>query len=115
MMEEKLYRSRVLEVFKSLEKAFDHVDPDVAEAELSQGALTVTTGKSRTILSPQPSVRQIWLAAAHLGLAVHFSFDEDRAAWFDDKGYGWELFAFFQECIFKAAGIRVPVSVPVPA
>ncbi len=107
MEDEKAYRQKVAEVFREIEKAFDQVDPDVAEAELSQGALTIFTGKSRTILSPQPSVRQIWLAAAHLGFAVHFNFDTKSGRWMDDKGQGYELFSYVQDCIRKACGYEL--------
>ena len=109
MLDEKSYRIRVNEVFARISKAFDAVDPDVVEAELSQGSLTLTTGggKVKTILSPQPSVRQIWLAAAQQGLAVHFSFNEGQGKWMDDKDRGFELFAFTQDVVKKAAGVDI--------
>lgn len=108
-MEEKDYRIKVNEVFNRISKAFDQVDPDVAEAELSQGSLTILAGKNRTILSPQPSVRQIWLAAAALGIAAHFSWDDQSQKWMDDKGLGREIYAFTREVLEKSTGLLVEI------
>ena len=52
-------------------------------------------------MSAQPSVRQLWLALASRGTAIHFNFDPARGVWMDDKGKGIEfkafLKSFFQE------------------
>jgi len=106
-MEEKDYRKKVSEIFNRLANSVDSVDPDIAEAELSQGSLIILTGKTKTILSPQPSVRQIWLAAAALGIAAHFSFDEKSEKWLDDKGQGLELLTFTADVLKKTAGIEL--------
>lgn len=107
-MEEKDYRKKVNEAFERIVKAFDEIDPDVVEAELSQGALTLTSrAKSKTVLSAQPSVRQIWLAAAAQGIAAHFNWDAASGTWRDDKGKGYELFAFLSDVVHRAADLRV--------
>lgn len=107
-MEEKEYRLKVKESFERILAAFDDIDPDVVEAELNQGALTLTSkSTSKTILSAQPSVRQIWLAAAAQGIAVHFNWDVAREQWIDDKGQDLELLSFLSGVIEKAAGIKV--------
>lgn len=93
MMDEKIYRSLVTETFARIEKVFENVDPDLAECENVQGALTITlAGRSKLIVSPQPSVRQIWLAVASQAKAYHFSYDESSKKWLDDRGDGLELF-----------------------
>ena len=57
-MTEKEYRELTSAAFKTVEKAFDSVDPDVAEFSLSQGAVTVQFADgTKLILSQQPSVR----------------------------------------------------------
>ena len=101
-MDEKIYRALVTETFARIEKAFENVDPDLAECESSQGALTITLeGRSKLVVSPQPSVRQIWLAVASQGKGYHFNYDEGSKRWLDDRGEGLELMGE----ISKAAGI----------
>lgn len=95
-MEEKDYRLMVKEVYARVESALDDVDPDLVETEQGQGTLTLITGRGKIILSMQPSVRQIWLAVAALGVALHFSYDASKKSWMDDKGEGKELFAFLK-------------------
>jgi len=109
-MEDKEYRQQVAVIFEHLAASFDMVDPDLAEAELSQGALTIATGKSKIILSPQPPVQQIWFAAASLGVAVHFNYSADSDKWTDDKGRGLELFSYLEEVLEKTAGLRLNLS-----
>jgi iron donor protein CyaY len=102
MMEEKAYRLLVKGTFEKIEKMFAAVDPDVAECENVQGALTITlAGRSKLVVSPQPSVRQVWLAVASQGKGYHFNYDEGSKKWLDDRGGGLELFGE----ISKAAGI----------
>ncbi len=108
LMEEPLYRKNVSEHFDIILKVIDEFDPDLIEAELSQGALTIISrDRSKTILSQQPSVRQIWLAAAALGKAVHFSWDESSAKWLDDKGTGAELFSYLAKVLKETAGLEL--------
>ena len=107
-MEEKEYRALVTEVFKKIERAFEQVEPDLAEAESSQGTLRVSfNGKGACILSPQPSVRQIWLAVAAKGVAYHFNYDVGLRDWVDDKGQGIRLFQFLTNYAQEAAGLSV--------
>lgn len=100
-MTEKDYRLKVKAVYEKVEEAFDEVDPDVVECEAGMGTLTLLSKGRKTILSTQPSVRQIWLAVAALGVAVHFDWDESSQTWLDDKGQGKELFAFMTETLKK--------------
>ncbi|MFH1263673.1 MAG: iron donor protein CyaY [Pseudomonadota bacterium] len=99
-MDEKTYRARILEAFGRIEKGFEKIDPDLAECENAQGALTITLrNRSKVIVSPQPSVRQIWLAVAAEGKAYHFNFDGGSGRWLDDRGTGHELFAQISEAV----------------
>lgn len=110
-MPEKDYRALVDASFKKLENAFDQVDPDLAEFELSQGAITIQfADKSKLILSTQPSVRQIWIAYAAKGIAHHFNYDASSKSWFDDKGKGLELLNFVQSVVSESAKVSINFS-----
>lgn len=105
-MDEKEYRQIVKKSFDALEKAFADVDPDKAEFEFSQGAVMITfSDRSKLILSQQPSVRQIWAAAASKGIAHHFNFDGSR--WLDDKTGKIELLKFVSEVVRENTGIEI--------
>ena len=106
-MEEKDYRLLVKNVFDELERAFDGVDPDVLEVEPGMGSLSFVSKKGKTVLSTQPSVRQIWVAAAALGEAVHFNWDPLQKKWFDDRGQGKELKNYLSEIFKKTSGLEI--------
>src|SRR3989344_7428 len=104
-MEEREYRELVSREFKKIEQAFNNVDPDKAEFDLTQGAVTIAFPDGmKLILSQQPSVRQIWVAAATKGVAHHFNYDVAAEKWMDDKGKGIELLAFVRGMVQNAAG-----------
>jgi CyaY protein len=93
-MEESQFRAVVQKTLDRVARALESVDPDLAEYEMKPGQLTVIfADRSKCILSTQPSVRQLWLAAASKGTAYHFNW-VDSNSWVDDKGKGIELFAF---------------------
>lgn len=105
-MDEKQYRVLVDQAFGKIERSFDAVDPDSAEFEFSQGAVTIRfSDGTKCILSTQPSVRQIWLAAAAKGVAHHFDYDAAAQSWKDDKGKGVELYAYVAALVREAAGV----------
>lgn len=109
-MTEAEFRQKVGITFDQIEKAFESVDPDVAECEQSLGSLTVTLAdQSRCILSVQPSVRQIWLALAAKGTAVHFSLDPSSGSWMDDKGRGIELIAYLKSYFRDSHGLSLAI------
>ncbi len=108
MLEEKEYRRLVDKAFGSIEKAFDEIDPDVVEFENSQGSVVLLfKDRSRCILSTQPSVRQIWLAAAAKGVAFHFNYDEKTSHWLDDKGKGVELLGYVKTLVRESVGVEL--------
>ena len=107
-MNEAEYRKKVQEVYDRIQRAFDDVDPDVAECEQSTGVLTITlSDRSRCILSTQPSVRQIWFAFAAKGTAVHFNYDPSNDRWIDDKGRNIELVAHFKTLMRETTGLEL--------
>lgn len=109
-MIEKEYRALVDVSFKKLEKAFDGIDPDLAEFEFSQGSITIQfADRTKCILSTQPSVSQVWVAAASKGIAHHFNYDASKGAWFDDKGKGVELIAFVKNLVKEISGVALPL------
>jgi CyaY protein len=108
MIEEKIYRQLVDEVFHRIDAAFEDVDPDLAESTSSQGTLTILyEQKLRFILSPQAPVRQIW--AAFKDRAWHF--DRDAAGnWMDDRGRGIELYRLVEDITREAVGQTVKIA-----
>jgi CyaY protein len=108
MIEEKLYRQLIDQVFHRIDAAFEGVDPDLAESTLSQGTLTILyQGKVRFILSPQTPVRQIW--AAFKDRAWHFDRDPATGNWMDDRGRGIELFGLVESITLDTVGETVKV------
>ena len=108
MMEEKVYRQLVDQVFERIDAAFENADPDLAESSLSQGTLTITfKNQHRFIVSPQTPVRQIWVAFRDR--AWHFDLDPQTQLWHDDRGQGVELFRLVQDTTRELAGVVVAV------
>jgi len=90
LQDENVYRHLMDATFARIDRAFDDVDPDLAESQFSQGTLTITIRNAqRIILSPQPSPRQLWVAFRDR--AWHFDWDPGRKCWIDDRGHGIEL------------------------
>jgi iron donor protein CyaY len=107
MMEEKEYRLLVKDTYARIESALENVDPDLLEVEPGLGTLAFLTKKGKTILSTQPSVRQLWLAAASQGTAIHFNWDAVKKQWVDDRGEGKELYKFLADLFKTISGIQV--------
>ena len=108
MMEEKVYRQLVDQLFERIDAAFENADPDLAESSLSQGTLTITfKNQHRFIVSPQTPVRQIWVAFRDR--AWHFNLDPQTQVWHDDRGQGVELFRLVQDTTRELAGVVVAV------
>lgn len=106
MLDEKTYRRLLDETFARIDRAFENVDPDLAESNLAQGALTVTMrGGQRLILSPQPSPRQLW--AAFRDRAWHFDWNEARSCWLDDRGQNIEVAALVAQLTLDSAGVKL--------
>jgi CyaY protein len=108
-MDERTYRHLVDETLHHIDTAFEDVDPDLAECSLSQGALTILfPGGLRAIVSPQPPVRQMWLAFRDR--AYHFNWDPEGKRWIDDRGEGLELYATITGIVRDTSGLVVDIT-----
>lgn len=105
-MTDQEYRQRVQAAFDYIVAAFDEIDPDDAECEEGHGFVTIIDrAGNRIVVSPQPPVHQIWVAAASRGMGIHFDWDESARRWLDDKGEGMELYGFIAETLKQAIGL----------
>jgi CyaY protein len=110
-MDEKTYRHLLDDTFARVDRAFETVDPDVAEVSISQGSLTIAFfEKQRLMLTPQPSPRQLWVAFRDR--AWHFDWDEARASWMDDRGEGVELYALIETTTREVGNVTIRVARP---
>ena len=108
MLDEKTYRRLLDETFARIDAAFEKVDPDLAESNLAQGALTITmSGGHRLILSPQPSPRQLWVAFRDR--AWHFDWNDASRSWLDDRGQNIEVLALVAQITRESAGVALVV------
>src|SRR5262249_28996039 len=109
MMDEKTYRLLVDDTLRHIDAAFEPIDPDLAECSISQGALTVAfpsnAGGLRAIVSPQPPVRQMWLAFRDRG--YHFNWDGNR--WIDDKDPTLTLYGVVADITRQMTGQDVEI------
>lgn len=106
MMDEARYLQLVDQTFKTLQDAFDAVDPDLVDAYAAGDVLTLTfADRSKCVINTQRPTRQIWVAAR--ARAWHFSLDDASGRWLDDKGRGDELFATVRAVVRETAGLDV--------
>ncbi len=97
-MDESTYYRHAKTAFTKVEDALDALEEGAVDFERSGDVLTIvfSNGK-KCVLNTQRPTRQLWLAAD--ARAWHFSFDEARGTWLDDKGQGIELFAQLSEIV----------------
>lgn len=108
-MDEKRYRHLLDETFARVDRAFEAVDPDLAEVSIAQGTLTITFfEKQRLMLTPQPSPRQLW--AAFRDRAWHFDWNEARGAWMDDRGLGIDLLTLVEQTTREVANVTIQIA-----
>jgi iron donor protein CyaY len=108
-MDEKRYRHLLDETFARVDRAFEAIDPDVAEVSISQGSLTIAFfEKQRLMLTPQPSPRQLWVAFRDR--AWHFDWDDARGAWLDDRGQGIELLDLIERTTREVGNVAVQIA-----
>jgi CyaY protein len=102
------YRSVMKSTLDRVERAFNDVDPDVAECLVQFGALSIIfPNGSKCILSSQPSVQQLWMAVASRGIAYHFDYDAKAGEWRDDKGEGIEPLAYLRKFLKESVGLEM--------
>jgi iron donor protein CyaY len=107
-LDEKRYRQLLDDAYARVDRAFEDVDPDLAEVSISQGTLTITyLEKQRLMLTPQPSPRQLW--AAFRDRAWHFDWSQDRRSWLDDRGQGIELLELVERTTREVASVDVRI------
>jgi CyaY protein len=111
MIEEKLYRRLVDETYARIDRAFEDVDPDLAEVTISQGALTIAFGERlKLMLTPQPPVRQLWVAFKDR--AWHFDWNASLGQWTDDRGLETKLLKLVEELTREVAKVEVQIDRP---
>ena len=102
-MDERAYRQAVEQTFRRIERAFDDVDPDLVEASRTGDVLTLAFADgARCVISPQPPLRQIWVAAR--ASAWHFA--ADAAGGWREPG-GQTLGAWLAALVREAAGVAI--------
>ena len=110
-IDEKRYRALLDDAYARVDRAFEAVDPDLAEVSIEQGTLTILfLGKQRFMLTPQPSPRQLWVAFRDR--AWHFDWNDARQAWLDDRGQGVELDTLVEEITRATVETDVRISRP---
>jgi CyaY protein len=108
-MDESTYEKLAKATMRTITTAFDDVDPDVADCESAGDVITLTlAGKAKCVVNTQRPARQIWLAANARGW--HFSWDDAKKKWLDDRGQGEELFATLARIVKDATGAEVRFS-----
>lgn len=105
-MDESRYHQLVAQAFRKIQDAFEHVDPDEADAYVAGDVLTIAFRNGvKCVINTQRPTRQIWLAAR--ASAWHFGYDEASGRWLDDRGRGNELFATVRAIVKENAGLDV--------
>ena len=106
-MDEREFEKRAADAWKRVLDLFEGIDPDDADVEQAGDVIRIDyRDGSRVVLNTQRPARQLWLAGGQT--AWHFSFDPEKAAWFDDKGRG-ELYATLSQLTEKAIGQKLPL------
>jgi CyaY protein len=109
LLDEPTYQHLADEAFAAIGDAFEDVDPDLVDCEIAGDVVTLTLrGGKKCIVNTQRPTRQIWLAASARGW--HFSWDEGRRRWLDDKGQGDELMSTLRRVVREATGVDVDLA-----
>lgn len=105
-MDEGRYLDLAHDTMRRVLDLFDEIDADEADAESAGDVITVTfRDGSRIVLNTQRPARQLWLAGGDR--AWHFSWDQARESWIDDKGSGDELVSTLR-ALCARAGVELP-------
>jgi CyaY protein len=104
LVDERTYQTLADEALRSIGDAFEEVDPEIVDFEFAGDVVTLTLrGGEKCVVNTQRPARQIWLAAE--SRAWHFSWDEARKRWMDDRGRGDELFGTIARVVQRATGL----------
>ncbi len=102
-MQENAYLALADDAFRAIGDALDAVDSEFVDCESAGDVITLTfAGGRKCIVNTQRPTRQMWLAAN--ARAWHFSWDEAKQVWLDDKGHGDELYATIARIVADAGG-----------
>lgn len=97
--------------FQIIEDGLRDADPEEVDCERAGDVLTLTfRGNRRCILNTQRPTRQLWLAAN--ARAWHFSYDEAREQWIDDKRPEEELLFTLSGIIDALSGVHFDLRQP---
>jgi len=100
------YRTSLQALFDRIENALENVDADLLECEHSSGGLTLLMKQgTRSILSAQPSVQELWLAMASEGQAFHFRLNQE-GKWVDTK-QNLELLPLLKEYFQRTLNLTI--------
>lgn len=103
-MDESQYQKLADSALGAIERMFEDVDAEVVDVERAGDVITLTfANRKKCVINTQRPTRQIWLAAN--ARAWHFSFDDAKSRWMDDKGHGVELVAQVSAIVKEQAGI----------
>jgi CyaY protein len=105
-MDDTTYRHLADDALQAIETMLEDVDAEDVDVERAGDVVTLTfkNGKKAVVNTQRPT-HQIWLAAD--ARAWHFSYDEQKARWMDDKGQGVELFTRVAAIVKEQAGVDV--------
>ncbi len=104
-MDDKRYREIAFRTLREVEAMFDDVDAEDADIDGAGDVLTIRfRDASRCVVNTQSPVHQIWLAGG--GRGWHFSWDDEKAVWLDDRGEGDELFEVLRR-IARDSGVEL--------
>lgn len=105
-MDERAYQHLADDVFKRIERGLEDIDPADVDVDFAGDVMTLTLKNGvRCIVNTQRPARQMWVAAK--ATAWHFSWDDEKKRWYDDKHPDRELFTTLGEIIKSHAGIEV--------
>lgn len=107
MLSESRYNDLVDEVLLEVEECLETSDADI-EIEPGQGMLTIEfVNGSRVILSRQPPVRELWVAARSGGF--HFAYAEADGRWIEKRD-GGDLMEVLSRVCSEQAGQPVDLA-----
>jgi CyaY protein len=106
MLDEARYQKLADTALRTIERTLGDFDPDEIDCELAGDVLTLTfPGNRKCVVNTQRPTRQIWVAAS--ARAWHFSYDEGKDRWIDNKRPEVELFGQIAEIVREATGKSV--------
>ena len=101
-MDDAEFRERSDAALSKVAKWLEDLDPDEVDYTTGDGVVTIEfSGGAKFILSRQSQMKQLWLAAG--ARAFHYSWNDARASWLDDKD-GHELNSRLAEVISEQLG-----------